>query len=120
LYRSIFYRITERTHVGRNAIFLKKLELAEGSVKGAVEGDFITHHQGQRAAASLEDGGQALVVVLGLEIGGVASLGRIHFVGEQVSLNVGDAAETPAGDGHGFDEVHFDGVGGLEALDVRG
>jgi len=37
-----------------------------------------------------------------------------------VGLDVGDAAETPTGDGHGFDQVHFDGVGGLKALVVRG
>ena len=94
--------------------------MAKGSVEGAVEGDFVTHHQRQGPVASLEDGGQALVVVLGLEVGGVAGLSRVHFVGEEVCLDMGNAAETPAGDGHGFDQVHFDGVGGLEALDVRG
>jgi len=94
--------------------------LAEGSVEGAVEGDFVAHHQSERAVGSLEDLGEALVVVLGLEVGCVACLGCVHFVGEQMGLDVGDAAETPAGYGHGFDQIHFDGVGGLKALDVRG
>jgi len=82
LYRSIFYRITERTHVGRNARFLKQLKLAERSVEGAVEGDFITHHQSQGAVASVEDLGQALVVVLDPLVDGVTRLCRVHFVGE--------------------------------------
>jgi hypothetical protein len=41
-----------------------------------------------------------------------------QLIGEQAGFDGPDAAEAPAGDGHGLDQVHFDGAGGLELLDV--
>jgi len=37
---------------------------------------------------------------------------------EQAGFDGPDAAQAPAGDGHGFDQIHLDRVGGVELLDV--
>lgn len=42
----------------------------------------------------------------------------VHFVGEDAGLNGGDAAETPAGGGHGFDQFGFEEAGGGEFVQV--
>jgi hypothetical protein len=41
-----------------------------------------------------------------------------QLVGEQAGFDGPDAAQAPAGDGHGLDQIHLDRVGGLELLDV--
>ena len=38
--------------------------------------------------------------------------------GEQAGFDGPDAAQAPAGDGHGLDQIHLDIGGGLELLDV--
>ena len=97
---------------------LKELKLAEGSVEGAVERAFIAQQQFERLVTPLEDVSETLVIVLSSPDVAVRSIGVGQFVGQQVGLNVGDAAQTPARDGHAFDQIHLDWIGGLEPLDV--
>ena len=41
-----------------------------------------------------------------------------ELVGEQAGFDGPDAAQPPAGDGHGLDQIHLDRAGGVELLDV--
>jgi hypothetical protein len=42
----------------------------------------------------------------------------LELMGEQAGFDGPDAAQAPAGDGHGLDQIHLDRVGGVELLDV--
>ena len=41
-----------------------------------------------------------------------------HFVGEEGGFDIGEAAQAPAGGGHGFDQLDFDGAGGGEFVEI--
>ena len=41
-----------------------------------------------------------------------------HFVGEEGGFDDGEAAQAPAGGGHGFDQLDFDGAGGGEFVEI--
>jgi hypothetical protein len=95
--------------------------LFEGPVVGAVEGRFVADEEGDGVAGSghlFEAEGEEIVGV------GVGESG-FDFVGALDGLKLydsgfdsGETTEPPAGDGHGFDEVHFDDGPGLEVIDV--
>jgi len=71
--------------------------LAKGSVEGAVEGDFVTHHQRQGPVASLEDGGQALVAPRWGATGAAAVTAGTHVVlGLATCLLAAKAMRSPA------------------------
>lgn len=100
------------------------MQLFEGLSVGAVDGSFITIQQVEAGAfgEALECAGEA-VVGFGDEIGvaekaiDVLDAG-LHFVGEEGGFDVGEAAQAPAGGGHGFDQLDFDGTGGGEFVEI--
>ena len=47
-----------------------------------------------------------------------ALLTQRELVFKQPGFERADAAQTPAGDGHGVDQLELDGVGGVVAVDV--
>ncbi|MEO8052151.1 MAG: hypothetical protein ABI833_17205, partial [Acidobacteriota bacterium] len=61
--------------------------------------------------------GDALALDAGegkFDIGGAAR----DFVAEQGGFDIGEAAETPAGGGHGLDQLDLDGGGGGELIEI--
>jgi hypothetical protein len=100
---------------------LQAAQLLERPVEGAIEVALIPGQQGQTLPAigqSLEDPGQAIlssqVRELVVDIFGAAR----ELIREQAGFDGPDAAQAPAGDGHGLDQIHLDIVGRLELLDV--
>jgi hypothetical protein len=100
---------------------LEKTQLLEGPVITAVEGAFVADQHGQALLLignPLKDPGQAIIVVhvgeFPVDILGAA----FDFGAKQVGFDGAEAAQAPAGDGHGLDQVHLDAAGGLELVDV--
>jgi len=95
--------------------------LPEGAVEGAIEVALVTGEQGEALVVigdPLEDPGETI-------IGGHVGEFFVHVFGaalelmrEQTGFDGPDAAQAPAGDGHGLDQIHLDRVGGVELLDV--
>jgi len=61
------------------------------------------------------DGG--LAIDIGKKVVNVID-GGFHFVGEEGGFYVGEAAQTPAGGNHGFDQFDFDGAGRGELIEI--
>jgi hypothetical protein len=100
---------------------LQKVELFGGAVIGAVERGFVADQDIQRPAFPgelLKDKGEAGFLADVVE--GVVDVGLRdgQFVVEQIGFKIADASQAPAGDGHGMDQLYFDGVGGVVAVDV--
>ena len=104
----------------------QELQLFEGAVMGAIEGAFVADQQGQAVALVgqlLERKGQA---VNGFHVGeavlfdvGVDLVGTAeHFVVQEHGFDGADAAQAPAGDGHGLDQLHFDAGLGSELVEI--
>jgi len=102
---------------------LKKVQLLEGLVVRAIESALVADQQGEGLSAvgePLKDPGQAIVIVYIaihlieglLDVPGMAQ----HFVGQKVGFDGTDAAQAPAGDGHGLDQLHFDAGLGIELV----
>jgi hypothetical protein len=100
---------------------LQDQQLLEGAVMGTVQGAFVADDEGQALAVvgqSLKDPGEGAVVIHVLEFV-VNILAAAHdFHAEQAGFNGADAAQAPAGDGHGIHQFPFDVALGLELLDV--
>ena len=95
--------------------------MAEGSVMGSGEGAFVADDHGDALAVvgeALEDPGEAVVVghVGAFAVHVFAAVEEVVVV--HAGFDIDEAAEAPAGGGHGGDELEFDGVLGLEAVDV--
>jgi hypothetical protein len=96
-------------------------QLLEGTVEGAIEVALVTGEQREALVVIgefLEDPGEAIVVghfgEFFVHVFGAA----LERMAEQASFDGPDAAQAPAGDGHGLDQIHLDRVGGVELLDV--
>ena len=107
-----------------NAERSEEVQLFEGLGIGAVDGSFIAVQQVESRAVgeALERVGEVIFDVgLALDIFEkvlkVADAG-FHFVGEEGGFDVGEAAQAPAGGGHGFDQLDFDGAGGGEFVEI--
>jgi hypothetical protein len=92
---------------------LKFFEVFIGAVVEARQGAFIADEEGQGVGLILENESQAAQVGDGFEFLVDFFLGEGEFVFEQAGFERGYAAEAPAGEGHGLDQVHFDSIGGL-------
>lgn len=79
----------------------------------ARQGAFITDEEGEGHGLVLEDEGEAAQVGDGIEFLLDLFFGQEEFVFKQVGFESGHAAEAPAGERHGFDQLHLDWVGGL-------
>ena len=66
----------------------------------------------------LENESQAAQVGDGIEFLVDFFLAEGEFVFIEARFERGDAAEAPAGERHGLDQVHFDCVGGLVGVEV--
>ncbi len=91
-------------------------EAAEGAVVLAVETGLGVTDEFEVAGVGGEvaegEGGLGVVVFGGhFEVGGGT---LAEFIADGGFFETPGAELTPAGDGHGFDEMAFDGVGGLE------
>jgi hypothetical protein len=102
-------------------LLLKNVELLERTIEGAVEVAFVTGKESEALIAIgkfLKHPGQAIfgsqLAEFVINILGAAR----QLVGEQAGFDGPNAAQPPAGDGHGLDQVHLDVVGGAELLDV--
>src|SRR6185312_7188177 len=101
-------------------LFSGGLDFAEavgGAVVGAVEPDFVAAEGflgARRIAEGMEGEGGAGGWIF--ESGGAGLAGLL--VGDADGFEGPDAEDTPAADGHGFDEVAFVLRGGLEAAGV--
>jgi hypothetical protein len=107
-----------------NAQRSKELQLFEGPGVGAADGSFIAVHQVQARAVreALERIGEVILgVVFAIdvreEVFDVIDAG-LDFVGEEGGLDYREAAQAPAGGGHGFDQLDFDGAGGGEFIEI--
>jgi hypothetical protein len=84
------------------------LELFEGPVVAAVESSFVAEQQGQALLVVghlLKNPGQTFVVAY-LRVLLVDVFGAVQELeAEQVGFEGAEAAQAPAGDGHGFDQV---------------
>ena len=107
-----------------NAERSEEVQLFEGLGIGAVDGSFIAVQQVESRAVgeALERVGEVIFDVgLALDIFEkvlkVADAG-FHFVGEEGGFDIGEAAQAPAGGGHGFDQLDFDGAGGGEFVEI--
>ena len=96
-------------------------QLFKGTVEGSIEVALVAGEQGKALTAvgeRLEDPSQAIFTghlsEFVVDILGAAR----QLIGEQAGFDGPDAAQAPAGDGHGLDQIRLDGVGGLELLDV--
>ena len=107
-----------------NAERSEEVQLFEGLGVGAVDGSFIAIQQVEARAVgeALEGAGE---VVLG--VGFAIDIGKnaidvidagVDFVGEEGGFDCGEAAQAPAGGGHGFDQLDFDGAGGGEFVEI--
>jgi hypothetical protein len=99
---------------------LELLQLFEGASVGAALGAFVAEHQVEAGLVGevVEGPGKAVfwsgLVVAVFELSIHVDGHAVHFVGEDGGLDGGDAAEAPAGGGHGFDEFGFEEAGGGE------
>ena len=109
-----------------NAERPEQVQLFEGLGIGAVDGSFVAIQQVKARAVgeALERVGEAILVVgfatdvgIGKKAFDVID-GGLHFVGEQGGFYVGEAAQAPAGGGHGFDQLDLDGAGGGEFVEI--
>ncbi len=109
-----------------NAERPEEVQLFEGLGVGTVYGSFITIQQVEARAVgeALERVGEAILGVgFAIDVGvGKKALDVIDagldFVGEEGGFDVGEAAQAPAGGGHGFDQLDFDGAGGGEFVEI--
>jgi hypothetical protein len=98
--------------------------LFEGAGIGAAEGSFVAEKQVETRAVgeALEDVGEAIIGigfapdVLKFAVNVIEA--ALNFIGEEVGFDIGEAAQAPAGGGHGFDQFDFDGAGGGEFIEV--
>src|SRR5258708_1617473 len=100
---------------------LKHMELFEGAVVGAIESAFVAHQQGQALSVAgelLKDPSQASVVVRAMELPPAFLGAARHFVVEQGGFDGGNAAQAPAGGGHGLNQFLLDAALGIELNDV--
>lgn len=96
------------------------LKLLQSAFVDAHQGRFIAHQElegGAGLGQLAEDVGEAAVVVDFAELFVNIVLRERELVIEQAGFESADAAQTPAGDGHGMDQLHFRLVGGLVAGD---
>jgi len=102
----------------------EEVQLFEGLGIGAVDGSFIAIQQVEaRAFGEAFEGVGEVIFDVGLAIGvGKKAVNVIdagfHFVAEEGGFDVGEAAQAPAGGGHGFDQLDFDGAGGGEFVEI--
>jgi len=97
--------------------------LLEGPVVDSVEGGFVAEQEweGDAGAGELvEHEAEAAGVVDFRELLGDLLFGEGEFVDENGGFEVGDAAEAPAEDGEGADELAFEGGGGAVGVLKRG
>ena len=100
---------------------LEEIELSCGAIVGSGEGGFVADEEVQGAAAVgevAEGEGYTVLVFDSFELPGKTDAGLLHFVFEHAGFDRADAAEAPAGDGEGLNELGFDGVGGVIAVEV--
>jgi hypothetical protein len=100
---------------------LQGLQLFEGPVMGAIQGAFVAHQQGEGLAVIgefLKDPGDAIVVVHIGELVVDVFVAAHEFGVERVRFDAADAAETPAGGCHRFDQFGFEGGLGVELVHV--
>ena len=107
-----------------NAERSQEVQLFEGLGVGAVDGSFIAVQQVEAPAVgeALERVGEVIFDVgvaidIGKKVVNVIDAG-FHFVSEEGGFDVGEAAQAPAGGGHGFDQLDFDGAGGGEFVEI--
>jgi len=102
----------------------EEVQLFEGLGIGAVDGSFIAIQQVEaRAFGEAFEGIGEVIFDVGLAIGiGKKAVNVIdagfHFVAEEGGFDVGEAAQAPAGGGHGFDQLDLDGAGGGELVEI--
>lgn len=107
-----------------NAERSEEVQLFEGLGIGAVNGSFIPVQQVEAPAVgeALERVGEVIFGVgFAIDVGKKAVkviAAGFHFVVEEGGFNVGKAAQAPAGGGHGFDQLDFDGAGGGEFVEI--
>jgi hypothetical protein len=99
----------------------KNVQLLEGAVERTIEVALVTGQQGEALSAIshfLKDPSQAIfaghLIELIVDIFSAAH----QLIGEQAGFDGPDAAQAPAGDGHGLDQIHLDIAGGLKLPDV--
>ncbi len=100
---------------------LEELQLLEGAVIGAAESAFVTDQQGEAVLVVgdvLKDPGEAMAVAHVVEFGVDRISAADELGAEQIGFNTPEAKQAPAGDGHGFDQIHFDGGRGVELVEV--
>ena len=107
-----------------NAQGSEELQLFERSGVGAADGSFIAVEQVEARAVgeALESVGEVIFGV-GFAIDIFEKVFEVidagfHFVGEEGGFDIGEAAQAPAGRGHGFDQFDFDGAGGGEVIEI--
>ena len=96
-------------------------KLLERPVEGTVEVALVTCQQREALTAvgeCLKDPREAILAGhFGKFVVNIFGAAR-QLIGDQAGFDGPDAAQAPAGDGHGLDKIHLDGVSGLELLDV--
>jgi hypothetical protein len=107
-----------------NAEGAEEVQLFEGLGIGAVDGSFIAIQEVEARAVgkALERAGDTIVgfgyaMDVGEKAIDVIDAGQ-NFVGEEGGFDVGEAAQAPAGGGHVFDQLDFDGTGGDEFVEI--
>jgi hypothetical protein len=101
------------------------LQLFEGSGVGAADGSFIAIQQVEaRSAGEALERVSEVILGVGFTIDAGEKVGKVidagfHFVGKEGGFDIGEAAQAPAGGGHGFDQLDFDGAGGGEFVEIR-
>ena len=87
-----------------------------GAVVEARHGAFIADEKGQGIGLLLENESHAALVGDVVEFLVDIVFGAGEFVFEQAGFESSHAAEAPAGQSHGLDQVLFDGVGGTVGI----
>ena len=100
------------------------MQLFEGPGVRAADGSFIAIQEMEAGSAgeALERVGEVtfgvgFAINAGEKVGKVID-GGFHFVGEKGGFDIREAAQAPAGGGHGFDQFDFDGAGGGEFVEI--
>jgi len=99
----------------------QEVQLLEGAIEGSPEVALVTGKHGEALTVirqPLKDPGYA---VLGGHLGELVIHvfgAAFEFVGEQTGFDSPYATQAPACDGHCIYQIHFNGIGRLELLDV--
>ena len=100
---------------------LQQEQLLEGPVIGASQSGFIADQQGEGLSVvgqPLKDPREVVIVVHPNELLVDGRLAARHFVFQNGGFDGQDAAQAPAGGGHGVDQFRLDAAVGIELMDV--